>query len=173
MNAQLTLVLGGIASGKSAHAEELAVATGLPRLYLATAQAFDAEMRAKIARHRDARGPHWTTIEEPLDVAAALRRVPAGHVILFDCVTMWLTNHLLAEHDLGAEQAALLSALAACTSPVIAVSNEVGLAGVPENPLARRFANAQGGLNQALAAAASRVTLVTAGLPLVLKEGAA
>ncbi|MEZ5716252.1 MAG: bifunctional adenosylcobinamide kinase/adenosylcobinamide-phosphate guanylyltransferase [Paracoccaceae bacterium] len=169
MATQLTLVLGGIASGKSARAEALARATAKPLIYLATAQAQDAEMQAKIARHRDLRGPGWHTLEEPLAAAPALRNAPAGHTILFDCATMWLTNHLLADHDLAAEQAALLDALRACPSQVIVVSNEVGLAGVPENALARRFANAQGALNQALAAAADRAILVAAGLPLILK----
>jgi len=169
MATQLTLVLGGIASGKSAHAEALARATGKPLIYLATAQAFDAEMQAKIARHRAARGPGWQVIEEPLDVAGRLRAAPEGHAMLLDCATMWLTNHLLADHDLAAQQTALLDGLAACRSDVVIVSNEVGLAGIPENALARRFANAQGSLNQALAARAGRVILVTAGLSMPLK----
>jgi adenosylcobinamide kinase/adenosylcobinamide-phosphate guanylyltransferase len=169
MDAQLTLILGGIASGKSAHAEMLATRSGLPRLYLATAQPFDDEMRAKIARHRDQRGPGWTTIEAPLDAAAALRAAPPGHVVLLDCATLWLSNHMLAGHDIATHRADLLTALAACASPVLVVSNEVGLAGIPENALARRFANEQGRLNQALAALADAVVLVTAGLPLILK----
>ncbi|MDQ2092151.1 bifunctional adenosylcobinamide kinase/adenosylcobinamide-phosphate guanylyltransferase [Marimonas arenosa] len=169
MAAQLTLVLGGIASGKSAHAEGLVRAVGKPMIYLATAEPGDAEMQAKISRHRTARGAGWDTIEEPLAVAKRLRDAPAQHAILFDCATMWLTNHLLADHDLAAEQAGLLDALAACSSDLVIVSNEVGLAGVPENALARRFANAQGTLNRGLAAAADRVDLVTAGLAQTLK----
>ena len=172
MQKQLTLVLGGIASGKSAHAETLVRATGKPLIYLASAQAHDAEMEAKIARHRTMRGLGWQTIEAPLAVADTLRTITPGHAVLFDCATMWLTNHLLAEHDLDAERNTLLAALAACPADITVVSNEVGLAGVPENALARRFANAQGALNQALAAAADRVILVTAGMPLTLKDRA-
>ncbi len=169
MAAQLTLVLGGIASGKSAYAESLVGAMGLPMLYLATAQAYDSEMKAKIERHRASRGPDWTTVEAPLALAEALRKAPKGHAVLLDCATLWLSNHLLAEHDLAAEQAELLAALAARPAPVVVVSNEVGLAGVAENALMRQFANAQGQLNQALAAQADHVILITAGLPHILK----
>ncbi|MDU8928817.1 bifunctional adenosylcobinamide kinase/adenosylcobinamide-phosphate guanylyltransferase [Alisedimentitalea sp. MJ-SS2] len=167
---QLTLVLGGIASGKSAQAEALVRAANLPMIYLATAQARDAEMKAKIERHQTTRGPGWKTIEEPLNIADALRNAPADHAILFDCATMWLTNHLLADHDLAAEREGLLSALAACPSQVVVVSNEVGLSGVPDNALARRFANEQGHLNQALAEQAACVIVVTAGLAQTLKD---
>lgn len=173
MPAQLTLVIGGIASGKSAFAEGLVRQSGRPRIYLATAQAGDAEMRAKIARHRDARGAGWQTIEEPLAAAARLRRIAPGQCVLFDCATLWLSNHLLAENDLEAEVETLLGALAECPADVVVVSNEVGLSGVPANALARRFANAQGRLNQAIAARAARVILVTAGLPVTLKGPAA
>ncbi|UYV36166.1 bifunctional adenosylcobinamide kinase/adenosylcobinamide-phosphate guanylyltransferase [Rhodobacteraceae bacterium D3-12] len=169
MATQCTLVLGGIASGKSAHAETLMHATGLPMLYLATAQGFDSEMQAKIARHQATRGTNWRTIEEPLAAAQILRDAPADHALLFDCATMWLSNHMLADHDLEVEQAALTDAVAACPAHLVIVSNEVGLSGVPENALARRFANAQGRLNQALASLANRVILVTAGLPQTLK----
>lgn len=166
---RLSLILGGIASGKSAHAEALCMASGLPRFYLASAQATDPEMRTKINRHIADRGAGWTTVEAPLDMARALGAIPPGHVVLFDCATLWLSNHLMANSDLAAEQTALLAALGACASPVIVVSNEVGLGGVSEHALTRRFANAQGALNQAIAAQADAVTLVTAGLPLVLK----
>ncbi|WP_306005437.1 bifunctional adenosylcobinamide kinase/adenosylcobinamide-phosphate guanylyltransferase [Aquicoccus porphyridii] len=169
MPAQLTLVLGGIASGKSAFAEGLVRQSGKPMIYLATAQAFDDEMTQKIARHRKARGPDWHTIEEPLAVAQRLRDIAAGHCVLLDCATLWLSNHLLSDSDLEAETHALLAALADCTSDLVVVSNEVGLAGVPDNALARRFANAQGRLNQAIATRAARVILVTAGLPVTLK----
>lgn len=143
--------------------------SGKPMIYLATAQAFDDEMTQKIARHRKARGPDWHTIEEPLAVAQRLRDIAAGHCVLLDCATLWLSNHLLSDSDLEAETHALLTALADCTSDLVVVSNEVGLAGVPDNALARRFANAQGRLNQAIAARAARVILVTAGLPVTLK----
>ena len=172
MTTQLTLVLGGIASGKSAQAEAMVRATQKPLIYLATAQAFDGEMQAKIARHRIERGAGWRTIEEPLAVAETLRAAPAGHAILFDCATMWLTNHLLADHDLSVQRFDLLAALTACASDVVIVSNEVGFAGVPENALARRFANEQGVLNQSLASQADRVILVTAGIAQTLKAPA-
>ena len=166
---EITLVLGGARSGKSRHAEALARHTGLPRRYIATAQAFDSEMTARIARHKIDRGPDWHLAEAPLDLCGALSQVPAGEVVLVDCATLWLTNHLLAGHDLTAETEALLAALATCASKVIIVSNEVGWSVVPDNVLARAFTDAQGRLNQALAAQATRVTLVVAGLPMTLK----
>ncbi len=165
----LALVLGGAASGKSAFAEELVTGWGRPRVYIATAEAWDAEMKAKIARHRDARGPGWRTIEAPRDVAAALRDVKPEEAVLMDCATLWLSNQMLAEADLAAEKARLMEALGACPAPVAVVSNELGLGLVPETPLGRRFRDAQGALNQRLAAQAGLVVFVAAGLPLVLK----
>jgi adenosylcobinamide kinase/adenosylcobinamide-phosphate guanylyltransferase len=165
----LTLVIGGARSGKSAFAEGLVVGSGRPRRYIATAQAWDDEMRARIARHRQDRGAGWTTIEAPLDLCAALADAQAHEAVLVDCATLWLTNHLLAEHDLAAEGTALLSALAACAAPVVIVSNETGWGIVPDNALARRFRDAQGRLNQRLAARADLVVTVIAGLPLALK----
>ena len=165
----LTLVVGGARSGKSAYAERLATATARPRRYIATAEAWDDEMRARIALHRQDRGANWTTVEAPLDLVAALGAARPDEVVLVDCATLWLTNHLLAEHDLQAEAAALLTSLSACKAPVIIVSNEVGWGIVPENALARRFRDAQGRLNQTLAGAADLVVTVIAGLPLVLK----
>lgn len=165
----MTLVLGGARSGKSRHAEGLACHLGLPRRYIATAQAFDAEMTARIARHQADRGGDWNLVEAPLDLCTALAEVPAGEVVLVDCATLWLTNHLLAGHDLTAETARLQAALAACRSPVIVVSNEVGWSIVPDNALSRAFSDAQGRLNQALAAQATRVVLVVAGLSMALK----
>ncbi|MGL6209473.1 MAG: bifunctional adenosylcobinamide kinase/adenosylcobinamide-phosphate guanylyltransferase [Paracoccaceae bacterium] len=167
--AELTLVLGGARSGKSRHAEGLATATRRPRRYIATAQAWDAEMTARIAAHKQDRGPDWVTVEAPLDLCAALAGANAQEVVLVDCVTLWLSNHLLAEHDLPTETAALLAALAGCPAPVIVVSNEVGWSIVPDNALARRFSDAQGRLNQALAAQATHVVAVMAGLPMILK----
>lgn len=165
----LTLVIGGARSGKSRLAEDLVRRTGLPRVYVATAEARDDEMVARIARHRDGRGEGWTTVEAPLDLAPVLAGVPAGSVVLIDCATLWLTNHLLADHDLDREAEALLDALAACAAPVVLVTNEVGLSIVPENALARRFRDAQGRLNQRAAAQAGLVVLVVAGLPVALK----
>jgi adenosylcobinamide kinase/adenosylcobinamide-phosphate guanylyltransferase len=167
MRPSLTLVLGGAASGKSAWAEALAEKTAESRLYLATAQTGDDEMAAKVAAHRARRGAGWQTAEAPLDPAPALSG--AQGVVLFDCATMWLSNHLMADHDIGTATDALLAALAACPAPVILVSNELGLSIVPENALARRFRQLHGELNQRLAAAADSVILVTAGLPLALK----
>lgn len=166
--APLTLVTGGARSGKSHLAEGLARQTGLPRRYLATAQAFDAEMAERIARHRQDRGAGWDTVEAPFDLAPALA-AGAGHVTLVDCATLWLTNHLLAGHDLAAETAALLVALQAAPGPVIVVTNEVGWGIVPDTALSRRFRDEQGRLNQRLAQAAGLVVAVLSGLPLVLK----
>jgi adenosylcobinamide kinase/adenosylcobinamide-phosphate guanylyltransferase len=165
----LALVLGGASSGKSAYAEGLVTALGRPKTYLATAEAWDDEMRAKIARHRLQRGPDWRTVEAPRDLAGALRAVPADEAVLVDCATLWLSNRMLAGDDLALAEAELLAALAACPVPVVVVSNEVGWGVVPETPLGRRFRVAQGQLNQALAAQADLVVLVAAGLPLMLK----
>lgn len=166
---KLTLVLGGAASGKTAWAERLVLGAGQSPVYLATAQAWDAEMQAKITRHRDIRGPLWHTVEAPLDLAPALREVRADQAVLLDCATLWLSNHLLAEHDLDAEMGVLLQALGDCAAPVVVVSNEVGAGIVPDNALARRFRQAQGELNQRLAIQSALVVAVMAGLPLVLK----
>lgn len=163
------LVLGGASSGKSAFAEGLVTGLGRPRVYVATAQAWDAEMEAMIARHRAARGPDWRTVEAPHDVASALRAVDPGEAVLIDCATLWLSNRMLADADLPEEEGRLLAAMDACKAPVVVVSNEVGLGIVPDTPLGRRFREAQGGLNQRLAARADLVVLVAAGLPLALK----
>ncbi len=168
-----TLVLGGARSGKSRHAELLVRETGLERIYIATAQAFDDEMTARIAQHRAQRAADgWTTVEEPLELAAAIKaeRRP-GAAILVDCLTLWLSNIMLAGRDVLPEQEALLAALGRSAGPVIFVSNEVGMGIVPETPLGRDFRDAQGRLNQALAQVCERVVFVAAGLPLVLKGG--
>lgn len=165
----LTLVVGGARSGKSAFAERLIVATGRPRRYIATAEAWDDEMRERITRHRQDRGAAWATVEAPLDLAAALAEARAEEAVLVDCATLWLTNHLLADHDLIEESGRLLAALSACSAPVVIVTNETGWGIVPENALARRFRDEQGRLNQRLAAASALVVTVIAGLPMVLK----
>lgn len=165
----LSLVLGGAASGKSAFAERLVADSGQACVYLATARAWDAEMHDKIARHRARRGDGWRTVEEPLEPGDALLAAAAGEAVLFDCATMWLSNHLLAGSDPEAAEARLFAGLSACAAPVVVVSNEVGLSVVPDNPLARRFREAQGRLNQALAARAGLVVNVVAGLARVLK----
>ena len=165
----LSLVIGGARSGKSRLAERLITASRRPRTYIATAQAFDDEMRHRIARHITDRGPDWTTIEAPLRLAETLGLCPPDPAILIDCATLWLTNHMLSGSDLAAATAALLDALATCPAPVVIVSNEVGWGIVPENPLARAFRDAQGRLNQSLAAQSTLAIGVMAGLPIILK----
>ena len=166
----LTLVLGGARSGKSRHAERLVTETGLARTYIATAQAWDDEMRARIAQHRTDRGQDWRTIEAPIDLAGAIAvEATPGRAVLVDCLTLWLTNVMLADRDIAAEEAALLAALQAARGPVVCVSNETGLGIVPDNALARRFRDAQGRLNQRIAALATRVDFIAAGLPIRLK----
>lgn len=168
MCSEFTLVIGGAASGKSAYAENLVTAAPGPWVYLATGQAFDDEMRAKIDIHQSRRGTGWHTIEAPLDLAGVLADIDAG-MVLVDCMTFWLSNQLLAEHDLAAQTARLMPALEACAVPVVAVTNEVGQGVVPEHALGRQFREAQGRLNIALAARADRVIQVVAGLPNLLK----
>lgn len=165
----LTLVIGGARSGKSGLAERLVCATGSARRYIATAEAWDDEMRDRIARHRADRGEGWLTVEAPLDLCAPLAAARGDEVVLIDCATLWLSNHLLRDADLGAESDALLAALATCAAPVVVVSNEVGWGIVPDNALARAFRDAQGRLNQRLATQAGMVLGVMAGLPMVLK----
>jgi adenosylcobinamide kinase/adenosylcobinamide-phosphate guanylyltransferase len=166
---QLALVIGGARSGKSRIAEKLARLRGMPLIYVATAEARDTEMAERIARHRADRGAGWTTIEAPLDLAGALAAMPAGEAVLVDCATLWLSNHLLAGHDLDAEADRLMAALAAAAGPATVVTNETGWGIVPDNALARTFRDAQGRLNQRLAAQADLVLGVMAGLPFALK----
>lgn len=163
------LVLGGARSGKSRHAQALAEATGLRRTYLATAEARDEEMAARIAQHQADRGEGWQTLEAPLDMPEALGRIAESDVVLVDCLTLWLTNVMLGDRDVETETEALVAALAAARQPVILVSNEVGLGLVPETPLGRAFRDAQGRLNQRMAEEVEEVRFVAAGLPLVLK----
>ncbi|SHJ00458.1 adenosylcobinamide kinase /adenosylcobinamide-phosphate guanylyltransferase [Shimia gijangensis] len=164
-----TFILGGASSGKSAFAEAMVKATNAPRVYIATSQAYDKEMQAKIASHRKSRGKGWRTIECPLGVSEALSDVAEGEVVLLDCATMWLNNQMFANNDIAQETENLLAAMAACKGRVVTVSNEVGMGIVPENALARQFRDAQGKLNQKLADAADLSVFVVAGLPLVLK----
>jgi adenosylcobinamide kinase / adenosylcobinamide-phosphate guanylyltransferase len=168
---RLTLVLGGARSGKSRHAEALIESCAPAALYLATAQAFDAEMAERIRRHRARRGARWTTREEPLDIAATLLDAARPQrPVLVDCLTLWLSNLLLAGRDVEAAIAALLAALPHLGGPVVFVANEVGLGIVPDNALARAFRDHAGRLNQAVAAQAQRVVFLAAGLPLTLKD---
>jgi adenosylcobinamide kinase/adenosylcobinamide-phosphate guanylyltransferase len=164
----LTLVLGGTRSGKSRYAESLIARHPPPWLYVATAEAGDAEMAARIAAHKARRGDGWTTIEVPRDLAETLAE-HASMPVLVDCLTLWLTNLMLAGADIDAKFARLEQALEKPRNPVVLVANEVGSGVVPENALARRFRDLQGWLNQRLAARADRVVLVVAGLPLFVK----
>lgn len=166
----VTLVLGGARSGKSLYAESLIESRG-QGFYLATATAGDDEMAARIDAHRARRGHLWQTVEEPLDLVGALRRhARADRPILVDCLTLWLNNLMEAGRDTTAETAALVAGLRDLPGAVVLVSNEVGGGIVPDNALARAFADATGSLNQAVAAAADRVVLVVAGIPVPLKS---
>lgn len=167
---RLTLVIGGARSGKSRHAEELIQKSGAPWAYVATAEALDDEMAARIAHHRARRDPRWRTIDAPRDLAGALSSLDgAGEAVLVDCLTLWLSNTLLADGDVEVACDDLVGVLRRISGPLIVVSNEVGFGIVPDTPLGRRFRDAQGRLNQAVAGVAERVVLVAAGLPLVLK----
>ena len=167
------LVLGGARSGKSAFAQAAAEAhaarTGGRLVMIATAQAFDAEMQDRIARHRLDRGDSWTTLEAPSALAESLDGLGANDVVVVDCLTLWLSNLMLADRDVAAASSALLSAVGRFAGALWLVSNEVGFGIVPENPLARRFRDEAGRLHQTLAQAVEAVTLVVAGLPLKVK----
>lgn len=169
MAAPVHLVLGGARSGKTARALALAERFDT-RILIATAEALDAEMAERIARHRAERGAGWQTVEAPLDLPAALARIRNPHAcVVIDCLTLWLSNLMLRARDIERMTEELLAAVANCPAMVVLVSNEVGLGLVPETPLGRRFRDAQGRLNQRMAAAADVVEFVAAGLPLRLK----
>jgi len=163
----LTLVLGGARSGKTTLALRLAEARTRAPVMIATAEALDAEMAERIARHRAERGLHWRTIEAPLDLTGAIEALGPGELAVVDCLTLWLSNQLFAGHDVEAETERLLAAMGGRN--LILVSNEVGLGIVPDNALARSFRDAQGRLNQRVAAICDQVVFVAAGLPLVMK----
>jgi adenosylcobinamide kinase / adenosylcobinamide-phosphate guanylyltransferase len=165
-----TLVLGGARSGKSAFAEQLVRNGALRRIYLATATPGDEEMRSRIAHHRIGRGDGWTTVEEPLELTQALaRESDKDCVVLVDCLTPWLSNVIHAAREPENEVRHLAEWLSQATHPVVLVSNEIGLGLVPETPLGRGFRDAQGRLNQTVAAAVPNVVFVAAGLPIWLK----
>jgi adenosylcobinamide kinase/adenosylcobinamide-phosphate guanylyltransferase len=166
-----TLVLGGARSGKSSFAEQLVEASGLERVYLATATAEDDEMRSRIAHQRERRGNGWMTVEEPLALVDALtREATRGRAVLVDCLTLWLSNLMFSGRDPDVEARRLTRFLGVARYPIIFVSNEVGLGLVPETPLGRSFRDAQGRLNQIIAAAVPDVVFIAAGLPLWLKR---
>lgn len=169
-----TLVLGGARSGKSSYALSLAVAhasgAGSPPGIIATAQALDAEMETRIARHKQERGHEWLCAEEPIDLPAAFDALaPQCGCIVVDCLTLWLSNIMHAKRNIEQDTQALVNAVAHAPCPVVLVSNEVGLGLVPETALGREFRDAQGRLNQALAAICGHVSFIAAGLPMHLK----
>ena len=165
----LALVVGGARSGKSSHAEALIAAHPAPWAYIATAQAFDDEMVERIAHHRARRSADWRTVDVPFDLAQTLEAMPEGAPVLVDCLTLWLSNIMLAERDVEQETRRLVAVLAAPRGPWVAVANEVGLGIVPENALARRFRDEAGRLNQMVAAVADSVSFTVAGLPMTVK----
>ncbi|MCH7796289.1 MAG: bifunctional adenosylcobinamide kinase/adenosylcobinamide-phosphate guanylyltransferase [Proteobacteria bacterium] len=166
----VTLVLGGARSGKSRHAESLVEGQPGPCVYLATAEARDGEMAARIAAHRARRGRRWSTLEAPLDLVAALGSACGpDRAVLVDCLTLWLSNLMGTDKDVAAECDRLIAALPALAGPVVFVSNEVGQGVVPDNELARAFVDRAGRLHQDLAAVADRVVFMNAGLPGDLK----
>ena len=166
----LTLILGGARSGKSRHAESLVTALPPPWHYIATAQAYDDEMRERIALHRARRGEGWVTHQAPLELSESLGSLAHGTApILVDCLTLWLTNVMLAERDIEGAAASLEAVLGGIEGAVVLVANEVGLGIVPDNALARGFRDEAGRLHQRLAARADRVLFMVAGLPMVVK----
>lgn len=177
---RLIFVIGGARSGKSSFAQQTAAATGGGVCYLATAQALDDEMRARIARHRADRPGEWLTVEEPGDLAAALRKMPAGiGTVIIDCLTLFATNILMENEGRPSEEIRLLlltkieEMLAACREAdfdAVVVSNETGLGLVPDNPLGRVFRDLTGEMNRLVAAEADEVRLMVAGIPLSIKE---
>ncbi|MEM1298299.1 MAG: bifunctional adenosylcobinamide kinase/adenosylcobinamide-phosphate guanylyltransferase [Pseudomonadota bacterium] len=162
-------VLGGARSGKSARALALAKP---PRLFVATGEALDDEMTARIHAHKAERGPDWGLIEEPLDLVGVLsKRAPEGTCLVIDCLTLWLSNLVHHERDVAVERERLVETILKTQAQVILVSNEIGLGLSPMESLSRRFRDEQGRLNQAVAAIADRVEFVVAGIPMVVKGG--
>lgn len=169
MSGKLTLVIGGAASGKSAFAEKLVVQNGGSRIYIATARVLDDEMSLKVERHLKMRGSGWKTFEAPLSPEQALADCTHSNSVLLDCATMWLMNHLMDDTDLAVAEASLVKGLTECRADCVVVTNELGLGIVPADALSRRFRQAQGELNQRLAAQSDTVVNIVAGLPNVLK----
>lgn len=164
------LILGGARSGKSRTAQDVAESSSATRIYIATAQAHDDEMRERIARHRAERDGTWQTCEAPLDLVEVLRtHIGPDKIVLVDCLTLWLSNVLLAEKNAEQETTRLVQAIVDAAGPIILVSNEVGHGIVPATPLGRVFRDAQGRLNQRIAAACDVVVFVAAGCPIILK----
>ncbi len=171
--ARIILILGGARSGKSRHGEQLALATGLSPVYIATACPFDDEMRARIASHQARRqGQGWHDVEAPVELARAVTAEAApGRVLLVDCLTLWLTNLLMEKQDTAAMCRILIDAIMRAPGTIILVSSEVSLGIVPENVLARQFRDLAGGLHQGIAEEADMVLFMVAGLPMTVKSG--
>jgi adenosylcobinamide kinase/adenosylcobinamide-phosphate guanylyltransferase len=165
----IILITGGARSGKSVRAEARAKAFAGKPVYVATAEAFDGEMRERIARHRERRGGEWIEHETPIELVPALKATDGGGARLVDCLTLWLSNLMHAERDWSKHTADLAETLCAQKSPVVLVTNEVGLGIVPDNALARRFRDAAGVMNQMIAQAADEVEFIVAGLPMRVK----
>lgn len=168
-NPNIVFAVGGARSGKSAFAEQRICALPAPWTYIATAQAYDEEMRERIASHRARRGEGWVNIEAPHDLGRAIRDAAPDAPLLVDCLTLWLTNRMLADADLAAERAELVTALQSRRALTLVVSTEVGLGIVPDNALARRFRDEAGVLHQRVASMAGEVRLIVAGLPIRAK----
>jgi len=165
-----TFVFGGARSGKSRFAEQLVVSSGLERHYVATGRAWDDEMRSRIDKHKADRGDFWHTHEEPLDLVGCLRAIDGeGRAILVDCLTLWVTNLMMEEHDMEAEFASLAAYVPTARARLVIVSNEVGLGIVPDNRMAREFRDHVGRLHQIIAAQAADAYFIAAGLPLKMK----
>jgi adenosylcobinamide kinase/adenosylcobinamide-phosphate guanylyltransferase len=169
----MTFILGGARSGKSAHgqalAERAAAARGGGLFLIATAQALDGEMADRIRRHQAERGAAWRTIEAPIDIAGAIEGLMADDVAVVDCLTLWLSNLMMNDIDIGAAGSSLIDVLKESPADIILISNEVGLGIVPDNALARRFRDEAGRLHQRIAAIADHVHLAMAGLILTMK----
>ena len=167
---KVTLVLGGARSGKSEFAEARIEELPAPWTYVATAQAFDDEMQARIEAHQGRRGEDWQTCEAPILLPEAVREASADCPLLVDCLTLWLSNLMLGDHDVASASDELEAALVARKAPTVLVSNEVGLSIVPDTPLGRRFRDQQGILNKRIAKRADCVYFLAAGLPITLKS---
>ena len=169
-NQQKTLIIGAAASGKSQYAEDILNNKVGKKLYLASANIYDEEMQEKVNKHKDRRGSEWTTIAEPLDAVHYIENLNIKEIMLFDCATMWLTNHFLEKSNIYHEIDLLVNSIKSSKGSIITVTNEVGSGIVPDNSMAREFRELQGKLNQKLATVASLVVIVIAGIPLILKH---
>jgi adenosylcobinamide kinase/adenosylcobinamide-phosphate guanylyltransferase len=170
MKPRTLFVTGGARSGKSSHALTEAEKSGLSPVFIATAQAGDPEMAARIDRHRDERGPQWTTIECPVALADLIaEQADPSRILLIDCLTLWTSNLMFGGHDIAAETDRLAAAIEQAKGPLILVTNEIGLGIVPDNALSREFRDAAGRVNQAVAAACSEAVMIVSGLLLRLK----